>query len=124
LFAAGTTSAITAPLAASYAITAIVGWSTDMKSSRFRAIWIAVLGAGAAISFSGVSPVQIILFAQGTNGILLPISAIFLLVVMNKRRIMQKFVNSSLQNVLGSGVVLVTLLLGVRMILRALKIWP
>ena len=124
LFAAGATSAITAPLAASYAITAIAGWSTDMKSSRFRAIWIAVLGAGAAISFSGISPVQIIVLAQATNGILLPISAIFLLVVMNKSQIMKGFVNRSVQNVLGSGVVLVTVLLGVRMILRALKIWP
>ncbi|MEW6661140.1 MAG: Nramp family divalent metal transporter [Bacillota bacterium] len=124
LFAAGGTSAITAPLAAAYAITGVAGWSTDMKSGAFRAVWLIVLGAGATVAFSGVSPVQIILFAQAVNGILLPISAIFLLVVVNQSRIMQKFINGPLQNVLGSGVVLVTILLGVRMILRALKIWP
>jgi NRAMP (natural resistance-associated macrophage protein)-like metal ion transporter len=124
LFAAGTTSAITAPLAASYAITAIAGWSTDMKSIRFRAIWIAVLGAGAAISFSGISPVQIIVLAQATNGVLLPISAIFLLVVMNKSQIMKEFVNKAVQNILGYFVVLITLVLGLRMVLRALRIWP
>jgi len=39
LFAAGLTSAIAGPLGAAYAISSILGWSTDLHSTGFRVIW-------------------------------------------------------------------------------------
>ncbi|MEO1526429.1 MAG: Nramp family divalent metal transporter [Planctomycetota bacterium] len=80
LFAAGLTSAITAPIATAYAVCGSLGWKAEPESLRFRFIGIAVilLGGAAAIGF-GKSPSLTIQFAQITNGLLLPLVACFLL---------------------------------------------
>lgn len=90
LFGAGISSAITAPMAAAYAITGVLGFKSDLKNAYFRTIWLIVLLAGATVAFLGANPVQVIVFAQAVNGILLPISAILLLIVMNQKKKMMK----------------------------------
>ena len=112
LFAAGLSSAVTAPLAAAYAVCGILGWSQDFKARNFRLIWLAVLVFGTVFAVIGSSPLAAILLAQATNGFLLPICAIFLLVVMNRRDRLGEFANSSAANLAGGVVVLVTLVLG------------
>ena len=108
LFAAGLTSAITAPLAAAYAAGGALGWGADLKSGRIRLLWGFVLLTGMGFGiFLGASPYQIILLAQAGNGIFLPLALILLLVVVNKTGIMGKYKNSTLANVLGALVVLV-----------------
>ncbi|MCF6096940.1 Nramp family divalent metal transporter [Thermovorax subterraneus] len=122
LFGAGISSAMTAPLAAAYAITGILGLKSNLKANYFRAIWLIVMLIGATVAFIGANPVQIIVFAQAVNGILLPISAILLILVINNKKIMKDFVNTTVSNILGYFVVGVTIILGLRMILTALKI--
>lgn len=80
LFAAGLTSSITAPLAASFAIGGVLGWSRETHRWRSQSISIAVVlvGAGFAIA-SGTAPAETILLAQITNGLLLPIIAVLVL---------------------------------------------
>ena len=108
LFAAGLTSAITAPLAAAYAAGGAMGWGSDLKSGRFRLLWAFVLLTGMFCGiFLGASPYQIILLAQAGNGIVLPLTLVLLLIVANRRAIMGKYRNSRLANVLGALVVLV-----------------
>ena len=87
LFAAGLTSAITAPLATAYAVCGSMGWQSEPTSGRFRAIAIGVIviGALAAIGF-GKSPALTIQFAQVANGLLLPFIACFLLVIALRSR--------------------------------------
>lgn len=119
LFAAGLTSAITAPLAAAFAVSGALGWKPDLKTIRFRAIWALVLLAGTVFAVLGESPVTAILFAQAANGLLLPVVAVFLLVVMNRRDLLGDHRNSLTRNVLGGVVVLVATGLGVFNILRA-----
>jgi len=113
LLAAGVSSAITAPLASSYAICGVLGWGRDLRSARFRAVWIATLLIGLAFALVGGSPVQAIVFAQATNGILLPIVPIFLLIVMNRSDLLGRHANTAVANVLGGIVVLVAAGLGV-----------
>ena len=79
LFAAGITSAITAPLAAASGITEIFGRSIDAGHPLYRVIWLSVLLTGLFFSLSGWSPLQVILAAQAANGILLPFIAAFML---------------------------------------------
>jgi Mn2+/Fe2+ NRAMP family transporter len=117
LFAAGFTSAITAPLAA--ALTARSLFATeksgewDESSWRYRSIWGAVLLSGIAFGLSGVKPIPAILVAQALNGVLLPFVGIFLLLVLNDRSLMGEaglnglFANTAMGTVVG-----VTLLLG------------
>jgi manganese transport protein len=121
LLAAGVSSAITAPLASSYAICGVLGWSQDLRAPRFRAIWIATLAVGLVFALVGESPVQAIIFAQATNGVLLPIVAVFLLVVMNRRNLLGEHANGALANVLGAVVVLIATGLGVASIVDAVR---
>ena len=117
--AAGLSSAITAPLAASYATSEILGWDTNLSSPRFRWIWCLVLVTGLVFSSLGFKPTLVILFAQFANGLLLPILAILLLWIMNDRNLMGHYANSFKTNVIGMVVVAITILLGVRSIWEA-----
>ncbi|RXJ50286.1 Nramp family divalent metal transporter [Gelidibacter gilvus] len=117
LFAAGITSAITAPLAAAYVATGCLGWSTSMKSKQFRAVWMFILGLGVLFSSIGFKSIEIIKFAQITNGLLLPIIAAFLLWVMNKSSILGKYKNTVIQNIIGYIIVGVAVFLGAKSIL-------
>lgn len=108
LFAAGLTSAITAPLAGAYATAGALGWSTNLKDQRFRMLWGFILLTGVFCGvFLGASPYQIILFAQAGNGVVLPLALILLLIVANRRAIMGEHRNGALQNVIGVAVVAV-----------------
>ena len=108
LFAAGLTSAITAPLAAAYAVSGALGWPPDLRSGRFRLLWGLVLATGVVCAVTlGGAPYQVILLAQAGNGIVLPLTLILLLMVVNRTGIMGPHRNSRLANVLGAIVVLV-----------------
>jgi len=123
LFAAGITSAITAPLAAAYVVKNCFGWQGDLKDIRFRAVWTIILALGVFFLSFDISPIKIIQFAQVANGILLPLIAIFLLWVVNRADVLGKYKNSMMQNVLGILVIATTLVLGARSILKVLSIW-
>lgn len=112
LFAAGLTSSITAPLAASYAVCGALNWSTDLHSRPFKAVWMTIIATGVIIAGIGFKPLSAILFAQAANGLLLPIVAIFLLVVMNRRGTLGAFKNKMPSNILGIVVVSFVVCLG------------
>jgi len=114
LLAAGLSSAITAPLAAAYATAGALGWPRDLRSARFRLVWLTVVATGIGFGAAGVRPVQAIVFAQVANGVLLPAIAVFLLLGVNDRRWMGDHANGWAMNVLGAAVVLVALGLGIR----------
>jgi len=114
LFAAGLTSAITAPLAAGYVAAGCFGWDNSMRSAKFRMVWAVVLILGVASSFLKIKPLEIIQFAQIANGLLLPLIAGILLWVMNQENLLGKYRNSFWQNLLGGGVFLFACFLGIK----------
>jgi len=114
LFAAGLTSAITAPLAAGYVAAGCFGWNNSMDSSKFRMVWALVLILGVASSFLKIKPLEIIQFAQIANGLLLPLMAGILLWVMNQENLLGKYRNNLWQNLLGGGVFLFACFLGAK----------
>ena len=115
LFAAGMSSAITAPLAAAFASSGILGWGEDMKKKRFMAIWGIMLISGlVAVCTLSASPTEIILFAQAANAFLLPITAILLMIVCNDKKYMDGHGNGLVINILGVIVLAVTLLIAFR----------
>jgi manganese transport protein len=118
-FAAGLSSSITAPLATAYAVTEILGIKGSTSSRAFKLIALSVIFSGAIIALTGIKPISIILAAQFANGLLLPIVAMFLLVVMNQKKQLGQYVNKWLGNTLGAIVVIVTAGLGIRIILSA-----
>jgi Mn2+/Fe2+ NRAMP family transporter len=128
LFAAGLSSAITAPLAAAYAVSGTCGW--PVRGRRFTAVWSTVLLAGlAGASLSALlpagspfhlAPLSAITLAQAANGVLLPVVAVFLLVAANNRELLGSRVNRAGANLAGGLVTLVAIALGVWGLLRTL----
>lgn len=114
LFAAGITSAITAPLAAAYVARECFGWESGLKSKQFRAVWFLILLLGVVFSSLGFKPIEIIKFAQVANGVLLPVVAGILLWMVNKKVVLGKYVNSKFQNILGFIILIITIFLGLR----------
>ncbi|MDP3313372.1 Nramp family divalent metal transporter [Lutibacter sp.] len=123
LFAAGVTSAITAPLAASYVAQSCFGWDSNLKGSKFRIVWISILLIGVLFSSIQLNPIKIIKFAQVANGILLPIVAIFLVWIVNKSGILGIYKNSLLQNSIAIAIIAITFLLGLKSILKVFELW-
>lgn len=112
LFAGGFTSAITAPLAAAYAVCGALGWRNNLSGTGFRLVWMTVLLTGTLFAAMGTRPLTAILFAQMANGLLLPVVAVFLLLVMNSRTLLGQQTNGPGANLLGAIVVAVAVGLG------------
>jgi len=119
MFAAGLSSVITAPLATSYAISEVLKFDGGVNSKAFKFVGLSVIFVGAVIAMANIKPIEIILLAQLANGLLLPIIASFLLYAMNHKKLLGKYSNTVFSNVLGTVVVILTAMLGLRMILRA-----
>lgn len=120
LFAAGITSAITAPLAAAYVAKECLGFKGNLKSNSFRLVWMIILFLGVVLSSMNIKPIEIIKFAQIANGMLLPIITGILLWMMNKTQILGRFVNTKIQNILGFLILLITIFLGIKGILKVI----
>ncbi|MDW3191333.1 MAG: Nramp family divalent metal transporter [Cytophagales bacterium] len=113
LMAAGISSALTAPLAAAYAAKGLFGWK-DEKQWSFRLIWMSILLCGVLVALTNLPRVAVIQFAQITNALLLPFTAVYLLYSCNSKSLLGKNTNGWLINVLGVFVVLITLILSLR----------
>lgn len=117
-FAAGMSSAITAPYAAAFASSGIMGWEKGQDSRKFRNVWLGIIGIGLLVSMFDLNPLSVIIFAQVANGIILPVASIFLLVVLNNRPRMGALANTWKQNILGILIILIVSLLGIWNIVR------
>ena len=116
MISAGLTSAITAPLAASFVACGCFGWRADLKSLKFRSIWIIILIIGTIISSTGIKLILIIQFAQIANAILLPIIIFILYYVMNDKKIFGSYSNSFFQNLIGVFIFFLSVYLSIRTI--------
>jgi Mn2+/Fe2+ NRAMP family transporter len=117
-FAAGLSSAITAPYAAAFASAGVLGWKGGHDSGRFRAVWIGVIGIGLIVSLFDFNPLAVIVFAQVANGLVLPVASVFLLIVLNNRRKMGDMANKAWQNIVGGTAIFLVSLLGIWNILK------
>ncbi|MBS9464152.1 Nramp family divalent metal transporter [Flagellimonas sp. 389] len=123
LLAAGITSAITAPLAAAFVASSCFGWDEGMKNKKFKLVWSAVLLLGVFFLSFDINPIQIIQFAQIANGVLLPVMAMLLLWIVNKKSVMGTYKNSIVQNVLGFVIVGFSIFLGAKSILKVIGLF-
>ncbi len=109
LLAAGLTSALAAPMAAAFAVGGMLGLDTDYKSKCFKVVTTIVVVFGASFAYFGSKPLTMILFAQATNGMLLPIAATFLVWIMNRKSLLGEHKNSPLQNAIAIAVLAVVI---------------
>jgi len=111
LFTAGFSSAITAPLGAAYATTGILGKKSDIYDSFFKVIISIVITVGVTLSIIfGKSPTQIILLAQVSNAIILPLIAFFVILCANSK-VMGVKKNGLIFNIASIFIVLICLII-------------
>lgn len=126
LFGAGLSSTLTAALAAAITAKSLLAtssnnnkWSTD--GFYFRSVWMGVLSIGLLFGLLELQPVPVIILAQALNGIILPVIAVILFLMMNQTAILPKqHQNSTFYNILSGFVVYLTVLIGLTNLLRAL----
>lgn len=112
IFAAGFSSAIASPLGAAVAISSVLKWEGGMKNKKFKMIFSGVIIIGIITSAIGFSPLDVLLVAQALNGILLPIVAIYLFIIMNNKKLLGDQRNTVFMNIIGAAVILVAIFLG------------
>ena len=112
---------ITAPLAAAWATAGLLGWSSELRSPRFRMVWFAVIAFGTLMAVTGTRPLQAILLAQAANALLLPLIAGFLLWVVNRADIMGPARNGWPANIAGGAVVLLAVAVGLAALYRLVQ---
>jgi manganese transport protein len=118
LFAAGFTSSITAPLAATFT------WQQVTAAPRPNA-WVGalVIGTGLVFSILGLQPIPIIIMAQGINGLLLPSIVVVIVWLVNDPEIQPKeFRNPAWMNILALVICMISLMIGLMNLLKALRI--
>lgn len=120
LFAAGLSSAIAAPVAAGWAVCGALGWSTDPGSRGFKAVALLVLLAGTLFAVVTSRPTVLIVTAQVTNALLLPVIALVLVVLANSRLMPQPFRNGRTGNLLALAVLAIVLLLALTKLAKLL----
>ncbi len=100
LLGASLLAACVLPLTAAYAITEAFGWErgidrTWAEAPAFNAIYTFVIVFGAALVLIPGAPLfTIMILSQAVNGVLLPFLLIFMIKIINDRRIMGRYVNS------------------------------
>ena len=87
LFAAGITSALTAPMAAAFVVCECFGWRSNAMA--YKIVAFLVLLVGVLFAALEIKPIEIIRFAQITNGILLPVVGFFILLLVNNAKLMR-----------------------------------
>ena len=123
LFGASVLGASVVPLSTAYAITEAFGWERGVgqrfgEAPAFFGIFTGLIAVGAAaVLLPGVPLVRMILFSQEVNGLILPAILLYMMVLVNDRRVMGRHVNGLVANVVsgltvGLLIVLTALLVG------------
>jgi Mn2+/Fe2+ NRAMP family transporter len=121
-------SAAILPLSTAYVVCEAFGWEAGVGRSWkeapvFLGLYTAFVVVGAAIILLPIrSLVQAMLASQTLNGILLPVILIVMLRLVNDRRIMGRFANGRVSNILSYTIVVV--LIGLTAILLVTSLFP
>jgi len=119
LFGASLLAAFVLPLTASYAVCEAFGFERGIDRSWreapvFNAIFTFVIFFGALLVLIPDAPlISIMVLSQAVNGVLLPFLLIFMMVIINDRRIMGRHVNGRVYNAIGWTTVVVVISLTV-----------
>ncbi|MBN2404741.1 MAG: Nramp family divalent metal transporter [Coriobacteriia bacterium] len=119
LLAASVLSAAVLPLTASYAICEAFGWESGLdrnwsEAPVFNGLYTFVIfTAAATILIPGLDLIAIMLVSQVVNGMMLPFLLLFMMVIISDRRVMGRYVNGAVHNVLAWGTIVIAISLTV-----------
>jgi Mn2+/Fe2+ NRAMP family transporter len=128
LLGASLLAAAVLPLATAYSVSETFGFERGVNFSFreapvFQGIFTGMLALGALVALiPGLPLIQLIIIAQVINGILLPILLIFILRLINDRRIMGQYTNTLAKNIIAWATVVT--LIGLTVLMLASVILP
>ncbi len=99
-------SACILPLSTAYSVCEGMGWEVGVnrrfkEAPQFYTLYTAIIIIGAGlILLPNVKLIPIMLISQASNGILLPFVLIFMLLLVNNKRLMGEYTNSRIYNIL------------------------
>lgn len=114
------------PLSTAYTVCEAFGWEASLNSKfteapQFYGLYSLMIFLGAGIILLPDIPlIKIMYYSQVINGILLPFVLIFMLLLINDKRIMGDYVNGRLMNIISWITVIVLIGLSVTMVASAL----
>lgn len=118
-------SACILPLSTAYSVCEGMGWEVGVnrrfkEAPQFYTLYTAIIIIGAAIILiPNVKLIPIMLLSQATNGILLPFVLIFMLLLVNNKRLMGKYTNSKTYNILAIATVVLMIGLSLGLLFTA-----
>jgi len=122
LFAAGFTSAITAPLASAVTLKSFFGAGGNKKWNYnglyFRLSWLVVLVIGMTFATIDIRPIPAIILAQALNGIILPVIC-FILVYLIHEPLITGRRNSPANSILLGVTLVITVIIGLNNLILA-----
>lgn len=127
LFGAGLSSTLTAALAAAITAKSLLARPETSENwqetgIRFRSVWAGVLAVGLIFGLLQLRPVPVIILAQALNGIILPVIAVILFLLMNNERVLPAaYQNGRLYNMAMAAIVYLTVLIGSTNVLQVLS---
>lgn len=122
LMGASLLAAAVLPLSTAYTICGAFGFERGVSLSFreapiFQGLFTGLLAFGALVALiPGLPLIQLLVVVQVINGVLLPILLVFIMLLVNDRHIMGKYVNKPWQNVVAWGTTILLSVLSVVMI--------
>ncbi len=113
LFDAGLLGAICISLASSWAFGEIFGWAHSLNNRIKEAPWFytnyffTLITAGLVVLIPNAPLVLITLFVQVIAVTLLPAALVFLILLLNDKKMMGQYANRPIQNIVGGSIILI-----------------
>jgi NRAMP (natural resistance-associated macrophage protein)-like metal ion transporter len=126
LFMASVFSATILPLATAFYISEAFGFEAGIdkkwdEAKEFYTLYTGILIISAIIILIPNAPlIQISIWSQVINGILLPVVLVSMILLINNKKIMGTYVNKPLQNIIGWGAVVILTALSLTLIILPL----
>lgn len=106
LFGASMLAASVLPLSTAYAVAEAFGWERGVSRSfgeakEFTSLYTGLIVIGAIVVLvPGLSLIGTMLVSQFLNGILLPVVLVFMILLVNRRELMGRYVNGPIYNLI------------------------
>ncbi len=126
LFNASVFAACILPLATAYTVCEGIGWDSGVDKKfkdapHFYVLYTSLIVLGAlAILIPGAPLIGIMLISQVLNGMLLPFVLVFMLLLINNKKLMGEYTNSKLFNVLAWGTTIIMSILTVLLVVTSI----
>lgn len=126
LFVASIFAAVILPVATAFFVCEALGFEAGINKTwreapQFYWLYTIIIIVGAGIILWPNAPlIQISLWSQRINGILLPLVLIFMMIIINNKAIMGRYVNKGIGNIIGWFTIVVLIILSILMLVTSL----